>query len=62
MAVVRTVKDLNRDALAGIIGEHVGRNDVIVTDVGAFDALDVTMYGEGGGFCSDLKRTTIKYK
>ncbi len=55
---VKSFKDVNKETLTAIVKAHLKSDGVEVTDVGPFEKLDAG----GEGFCSDLKRVTVKYK
>ena len=61
MSEVKCFADINKESLLVIFKAHLKRDDVELTDVGPFDKMLGGENGEGG-FCSEMKKVSIKYK
>ncbi len=61
MSDVKSIKDINKEALSVIINTHRKNEEVNVTDVDLRQKFDIGKHGQAG-MASVMKGATVKYR
>ncbi len=61
MSEVKSIKEVNKESLSGIVKAHLKSDDVEIVDVDLRQKFEIGKHGQSG-FCSEMKGATVKYR